>query len=269
MSDRSDNGLHFFLTTIVLTRSVPCFSLTIVVSVLGAQLSAQVPSESSQNTGNANQLVCDDGIEVRGGSCLRENPPENAYLTGNSYGSSWACNHGFQRAEDLCEEIEVPVNAYLASTGDHWKCNRLFQRVEEKCEEVFLPENGFVETRFGVQETHCNWGFRKEGQDCVEIEVPENGRLSDRTRADGWECLRGYRATDTGCDSVAVPDHAYLASDAYSGWRCERGFRANQDKCMAIIIPANAHLNRRGDGWECNQPFKRQNNKCAENVPRQ
>ncbi len=237
MPDRSGPRHHTNQTSIIYMRDISCLILTLIVLISGTKLSAQVA-------------------------------PENTYLTGSSYGRGWECNHGFQRIGDICEEIAIPENAFLASTGDRWTCNRLFRRIGEECEEVIAPENGFVDTRFGVQEIHCNWGFRKEGRNCVAIEVPLNGRLTEKNSVDGWVCLRGFIASESGCEPVAIPDHAYLTSDTYAGWKCERGFRTIKGKCMAIIVPSNAHINRRGDSWECNQPFNRQNDKCVEKLSR-
>ncbi len=185
MPDRPDPRHRFNLTSIKRTRDVSCLILTFFVLISGTQLSAQVAPATSQLAGNSGGSVCDEGYENRGGSCLKDNVPENAYSTGNSYGQGWECNHGFRGVGGICEETEVPENAYLVSTGDRWKCNRLFRRFGEECEEVIAPENGFVETRFGVQETHCNWGFRKDGLDCVTIDVPRNGHLTDK-KQQGW-----------------------------------------------------------------------------------
>ena len=109
MPDRSGLRLRFDHSFIVFARCILCLIPTLLVLLSGTQLPAQVG-------GNADGSVCDEGFENKNGSCQRTNVPQNAYLTGSSYGRGWECNHGFKNVGELCEKIRVPENAYLAST---------------------------------------------------------------------------------------------------------------------------------------------------------
>ena len=63
--------------------------------------------------------------------------PTNSHAT--PYGDNWNCDWGYERTDDRCSAIAVPVNAFL--DGSKWRCDRGFYENDGKCLPVQLPDN--------------------------------------------------------------------------------------------------------------------------------
>ena len=164
---------------------------------------------------------------------LRSTLPDNAYLTGSSYGDGWKCDRGYEKGLLRCVSVNVPVNGFLSdsSRGRAWECNR---------------------------------GYRPEGASCVAIRIPANGYLADTRYGKGWTCDRGYREAGDACLKMVLPDNAHLSSNGTS-WQCARGFARSGETCSAIQLPLNAFVDDGGNSWDCAPPFRRSSGSC---VPR-
>ncbi|MEQ8264297.1 hypothetical protein [Pseudohaliea sp.] len=182
------------------------------------------------------------------------------------YGRGWTCSTGYRKAEDRCESIEMPANAYLtdAAYGTGWRCERGYLESGGECLAVEVPPHGYLTERAFKPGWACERGYRASASRCVAINVPENGYLTDSEYGDGWECDRGYRADDDHCVAIDVPAHAYLTNSVYgTGWKCERGYTAVAGACASIDLPAHAYLKDSGDDWLCARNYARLHDRCV------
>ncbi|MEW9922393.1 hypothetical protein AB2B41_22570 [Marimonas sp. MJW-29] len=207
---------------------------------------------------------CTLGYRFNGEDCAAIDVPENAYVTGRSHGSGWACKRGYEKVGGVsCEAIPVPENAFLRSSGFDWKCDRGYRQDRETCVLIVLPEHAYLTENTSSSGWECERGFTALTDSCVPIGVPENGYLTNADYGAEWACNRGFFEIDGRCDPVALPANAYLYQESYGpGWRCERGFAAVDDACVAIDMPANAHLDRSGNNWRCDRSFQLSDGEC-------
>jgi hypothetical protein len=149
---------------------------------------------------------CDLGYRLEGAECLALEIPENAYATGMSYGSGWACRRGYEEAGGTsCAAIPVPDNAFLRSSRHDWQCNRGYRQDRETCVPIVLPDNAYLTDDTSEFGWACERGFTARSSDCVPIAVPENGCLTNADHGDEWACERGFFEIDGRCDPVALP----------------------------------------------------------------
>lgn len=88
-----------------------------------------------RNTSFGDPWECERGYRKSNQSCQKIIVPDNAFLVDLPYGPGWQCERGYAVSESqLCEMIQVPVNAHLNRRGDAWECNRPYKMRDNKCE---------------------------------------------------------------------------------------------------------------------------------------
>jgi len=80
-------------------------------------------------------------------------------------GDDWQCERGFMKRADACAPVEVPVNAYLDSTGKDWRCERGFGKENSACVALNVPTNAYLD--YSGNEWRCMGGYRKQGKSCL------------------------------------------------------------------------------------------------------
>ncbi len=210
---------------------------------------------------------CDLSYRLDGDGCVAIAVPENAYPTNRTYGSGWACLHGFVEVGGTsCTEVIVPEGGYLDPSGERWRCLRGYTRIDDSCQEIVVPDNAYLTNSTYGSVWLCNRGYEIDGDACEAVAVPENAFLNASTRGRPWTCERGYFEQDGRCDAVIVPENAFFDDAAHGvGWKCERGYEASGNRCNAIELPANAHLDRSGNKWECHRNYHRSEGLCVLN----
>ena len=120
--------------------------------------------------------------ETTNGQTADSRVPENATLS--RHGEGWYCSPGYRKANNVCEALVIPDNAYLTnkSYGSGWACER---------------------------------GYMAKGTECVVIKVPDNAYLLNYPNQTGWRCDRGYKPVADSCVAIAVPEHGYLSGTEY------------------------------------------------------
>ena len=186
-------------------------------------------------------------------------PPENA--TTQSYGTWWACNVGYRKANNTCVLIQVPPHAYLNDDGygRGWECVWGYRESDGRCDLLPVPQNAYL---VYADRWECEGGYHKVRDNCIAIEGPEQGYLAES----GWLCGPSYGPIREVCITmIEVPPNAFLADTTRdSGWKCNRGFKATTEKCIAVDVPENAHLSSSGNDWSCNRPYRRTTSGCEE-----
>ncbi|WP_170789862.1 hypothetical protein [Ruegeria lacuscaerulensis] len=210
---------------------------------------------------------CDLSYRLEGEECVAIVVPGNAYPTNRTYGSGWACMHGFVEVGGTsCTEVIVPEGGYLDPSGERWRCLRGYTRVDDSCQKIVVPDNAYLTNSTYGSAWHCNRGYEKDGEACVAVAVPENAFLNASTSGRPWTCERGFFERDGRCDAVFVPENAFYDDAIHGvGWKCERGYEASGDRCNAIELPANAHIDRSGNGWQCHKNYHRSEGLCVLN----
>lgn len=151
-----------------LLRTARPWLLALLVTVLAAPSLAQDGTgpapENAQDRRYGSGWDCDPGFRIAGGVCVALAIPENAYPTGRSHGTGWACRHGYLEVRGAaCEAVAIPANAFLDASGLGWDCAR---------------------------------GFEARQATCIAIELPENAHL-DRS-GNRWQCNRGFHLSEAG-----------------------------------------------------------------------
>ncbi|WP_170430375.1 hypothetical protein [Ruegeria arenilitoris] len=236
-------------------------------------LSNSASAETISIPDNAHAKKYDDGWEcdlshrLEGEECVAIAVPGNAYRTNRTYGSGWACMHGFVEVGGTsCTEVIVPEGGYLDPSGERWRCLRGYTRVDDSCQEIVVPDNAYLTNSTYGSAWLCNRGYEIDGEACVAIAVPENAFLNASTRGRPWTCERGFFERNGRCDAVIVPENAFYDDTIHGvGWKCERGYEVSGDRCDAIDLPDNAHLDRSGNGWQCHRNYHRSEGLCVQN----
>ncbi len=232
-----------------------------------AQTALQLIPENASPQSYGDGWECDIGYRLDAGSCAAVIVPKNAYDTDRTYGRGWECFHGFRaEGEADCVAVVVPDGGFLDPSGERWHCLRGFIKRDDICQEINLPANAYLtDTSYGSPWV-CDRGFEAEDDTCVAIAVPVNAYLNTSSYGQPWTCERGYFEQDGSCTRVMVPENAYFDDATYGiGWKCERGYAASGQTCAAIDIPENAHLDRSGNRWECNRNFRKSKGLCLLN----
>ncbi len=232
-----------------------------------AQIALQPIPENASPQSYGDGWKCDIGYRPDAGSCAAVIIPKNAYETNRTSGRGWECFHGFRADGDAdCVAVAVPDGGFLDPSGERWHCLRGFIKLDDICQEINLPANAYLaDTSYGSPWV-CDRGFEAEDNTCVAIAVPVNAYLNTSRYGQPWTCERGFLERDGSCAAVMIPENAYLDDATYGiGWKCERGYAASGQRCEAIDIPENAHLDRSGNRWECNRNFRKSKGLCLLN----
>lgn len=210
---------------------------------------------------------CLRGFRQDGDGCVAIVLPDNAYATNRTYGAGWECLHGFREVGGtMCVKVDVPEGGYLDPSGTSWRCHRGYMRVDDLCEQIILPPNSYLADGSFGSVWLCDRGFEVDGETCAPIAVPENAFLNGDGFGKPWTCERGFVEWSGGCEAVIVPENAYFDESNYGpGWKCNRGFVRSGDSCNEIDIPENAHLDRSGNRWECHRNYQRTRGRCVQN----
>ena len=86
-------------------------------------------------------------VLAQGGTGLSTAPAarQNAHAEHWTFGAGWECYKGYQTGDGgACAKIIVPKGGYPSPSGDGWRCLRGYIRVDDICLEVVVPENKFV-----------------------------------------------------------------------------------------------------------------------------
>lgn len=193
---------------------------------------------------------------------LAEQIPKHAHK--NTYGTGWACDRGFYRANNECLKVTLPLNAQLNYAGSGWVCSRGFYQANNQCHRVSLPEN--AQLNYTGNGWVCTKGYYKTNGKCVKVSIPRNAQLN--YAGNGWVCQRGFSQSGEQCISVALPKNAEL-NYAGNGWICSKGFYKLGKECLPVKLPENAQLNFAGNGWVCKDGFKKLPNSCAKMTPQE
>lgn len=261
-------GMQRFARLVALQGAVSCAA----IFVSGAGAAAQAPStllpENAEARSYGDGWQCARSFRREGNECVAITIPTNAYATNRTYGSGWSCLHGFQEVDGAnCVEVKTPEGSYLDPSGKSWSCLRGYTQVNDLCVEVVLPANAYLADNTFGSVWLCERGYQRVEQTCAPIEVPENAYLDGSSYGKkAWTCERGYVEREGACEAVVIPENAYFFDASYGpGWKCNRGFAPTKDSCIAIELPDNAHLNRAGDKWECHRNFQRSKDLCVLN----
>jgi len=208
---------------------------------------------------------CNVGFRLDGKICASIILPENAYATKRIYGSGWACQRGYRAVGEVsCAAVVVPDGGYLDASGERWRCLRGFFKSGNLCEEIVLPENAYLAESLDGSSWSCERGFERVGKACTAIAVPANAYLNGSSYGRTWTCDRRFVERSGACVAVLIPKNAFFDDATYgTGWRCERGFASDGQSCAAIEVPANAHLDRSGNRWNCDRNFQRSRGRCV------
>ena len=78
-----------------------------------------------------------------------------------------------------CLEVIVPDGGYLDPSGNSWSCHRGYMKVDDICLEIVLPPNPYLaDNSFGSVWLY-DWGFEVDGEICTAIAVTECYRDRD------------------------------------------------------------------------------------------
>ena len=135
-------------------RSFEALIMVALAGLIAATLPLLAQTQASQMPANAQAKSYGDGWEcIRGfrqdgDACLATIVPENAYATNRTYGSGWACLHGYREVDSVsCLEVIVPDGGYLDPSGNSWSCHRGYMKVDDICLEIVLPSNAYLADR--------------------------------------------------------------------------------------------------------------------------
>ena len=229
-----------------------------------AQTSTQPMPENARVKSYGDGWECNIGFRLNENACVAVIVPENAYSTNRSYGSGWQCRHGFRITDEAaCVAVEVPEGGFLDPSGKRWRCLRGYIKVDDICREIVLPANAYLaDASYGSPWT-CNRGFEATGDLCTAIFVPANAYLNGSGYGQPYTCERGFFEQDGLCEAVTIPANAYFDDATYgTGWKCDRGYVASDQTCELVNIPKNAHLDKSGNRWECDRNFQKLKGLC-------
>jgi len=89
--------------------------------------------------------------------------PENAHV--RTHGEGWECKWGFVRLRESCEEIELPLHAYLSEKGTFRECERGYQNINDaSCVVLEIPESAHLDYKGNSWE--CDQSYRQNGYLC-------------------------------------------------------------------------------------------------------
>jgi hypothetical protein len=81
-----------------------------------------IPANASANTYREGDGAC-NAIQV----------PKHGYLSGQSFGTGWKCDRGYQESQATCIAVQLPENAHLNFAGNDWECNKPYRKRQNKC----------------------------------------------------------------------------------------------------------------------------------------
>lgn len=253
---RRSTLLHFVVVVVL---------FALLASICQRAGALEIPANARANQSD-DGWACEPSFRKIEGKCVVVTDPEHSYKTDSRYGQGWICSHGYvQVGENRCDEVIVPANGYLDSSGRSWKCDRGFRTESQSCSKVDVPANAFLTKSTHGRGWECMRGYRVAGGSCDPILVPSNGYLSEfSSRGKGWKCERGYRAQELSCVELIAPANGFLdGSTSGNGWTCNRGYRAQRSSCVAVDMPANSHLDYSGNNWRCSAPYRKSRSECV------
>ena len=77
----------------------------------------------------------------------------------------WECDRGFRKNGTSCVALEIPRNAFLASSGRDWECERGFRKRGGSCVAVVMPANAHL--GYSGNDWRCDAGYRRQGEACI------------------------------------------------------------------------------------------------------
>ena len=77
---------------------------------------------------------CNRGYQRDNDKCVEVIVPVNGYYVESTYGTGGECNRGYRAENDGCVAVKVPMNAHLDYFGHDWDCNPPYIKRQKKCE---------------------------------------------------------------------------------------------------------------------------------------